>query len=196
MSELGPTAACATTLRVTPRGSVVPFEYWFDAETHLPMRVVETAGPVTTTTRYADYRDLEGLRVAFSETSRSSLNNATAQILDRFRRNPDDLRRARPQAPIDGRTTSASQTEPKRASRSTSSITASTSTSCSTVSDRTASCSTPVAGTSSIPPLHMRSPRRLPAPYRSPRRPSDGAACFSPSRRYIAAGETDADFVR
>ncbi len=90
-------------VRVTPRGSVVPFEYWFDAETHLPMRVVETVGPVTTTTRYADYRDLEGLRVAFSETSRSSLNNATTQILDRFRRNPDDLAEhvRKPQSTVD-----------------------------------------------------------------------------------------------
>jgi hypothetical protein len=90
-------------VRITPAGSSVPFEYWFDTGTHLPMRVVETAGPVTTTTLYADYRSLQGLRVAFSQTSRSSLNNATTETLDRFRRDPGGLAEhvRKPQSTVD-----------------------------------------------------------------------------------------------
>ena len=90
-------------VRVTPAGSSVPFEYWFDTGTHLPMRVVETAGPVTTTTLYADYRSLDGIRVAFSETSRTSLNNATTETLDRFRRDPNGLAEhvGKPQSTVD-----------------------------------------------------------------------------------------------
>jgi hypothetical protein len=90
-------------VRVAPAGSSVPFEYWFDTGTHLPMRVVETAGAITTTTLYADYRSLGGIRFAFSETSRSSLNNATTETLDRFRVNPDGLAEhvRKPQSRID-----------------------------------------------------------------------------------------------
>jgi len=55
-------------LQVTPKGSL-PFELWFDAATHLPMRMIATIGVSTTTTTYGDYRSIDGLRVAFSQTS-------------------------------------------------------------------------------------------------------------------------------
>ena len=50
-------------LKVTPVGGK-PFEAWFDAKTHLLARTVEGQGFQTTTTDFADYRDLAGVKVA------------------------------------------------------------------------------------------------------------------------------------
>jgi hypothetical protein len=55
-------------VNVTPKGSL-PFELWFDPATHLPMRMVATIALSTTTTTYGDYRNVDGLRVPFSQTS-------------------------------------------------------------------------------------------------------------------------------
>jgi len=63
-------------LQVTPKGSV-PFELWFDATTHLPMRMVATIGVSTTTTTYGDYRNVGGLRIAFAQTSDTDGNVST-----------------------------------------------------------------------------------------------------------------------
>jgi hypothetical protein len=53
---------------VTPKGSL-PFELWLDTTTHLPIRTVATIGVSTTTVTYGDYRNVDGLRVPFSQTS-------------------------------------------------------------------------------------------------------------------------------
>jgi hypothetical protein len=63
-------------LQVTPPGSV-PFELWFDASTHLPARLVAKIGTSTTTTTYGDYRDVDGLRVSFSQVSDTDGNVTT-----------------------------------------------------------------------------------------------------------------------
>ncbi|HEX3407998.1 MAG TPA: aspartyl protease family protein [Caulobacteraceae bacterium] len=54
-------------LKVTPVGGK-PFEAWFDAKTHLLARTVEPQGFQTTTTSFADYRDLAGVRLAGLQT--------------------------------------------------------------------------------------------------------------------------------
>jgi hypothetical protein len=63
-------------LQVTPPGSL-PFELWIDAATHLPARMVVKIGTSTTTTTYGDYRDVDGLRVSFAQTSDSDGNVTT-----------------------------------------------------------------------------------------------------------------------
>ena len=63
-------------LQVTPKGSL-PFELWFDATTHVPIRMVATIGVSTTTTTYGDYRSIDGLRVPFSQTSDTDGNVTT-----------------------------------------------------------------------------------------------------------------------
>src|SRR5581483_9719080 len=57
-------------LRVTPRGGL-PFEAWFDAGSHLLVRTVVPIGTTTTTTTYADYRNVDGLRVAFTQRTQT-----------------------------------------------------------------------------------------------------------------------------
>ncbi len=70
-------------VRVTPPQSPVPFEYWFDATSRLPVRVVETIPPVTTTTTLGGYRSAGGVQVAFSQKSTDSQGNATTLAVDR-----------------------------------------------------------------------------------------------------------------
>ena len=59
---------------IVPR-SAVPFDLWIDAASHLPARVVETAGAVTTTTDYSDYRLVRGVRIAFVQHVTTSQGN-------------------------------------------------------------------------------------------------------------------------
>ncbi len=66
-------------LQVTPPGSL-PFELWLDATTHLPARQIVKVGVSTTTTTFADYRDVDGLRVPFAQTNDSD-GNVTAVAL-------------------------------------------------------------------------------------------------------------------
>ncbi len=52
-------------VRMTPEGGR-PFVLWVDRATHLPDRAVEQAAEQTTVTRWADYRWVDGVRLAFS----------------------------------------------------------------------------------------------------------------------------------
>ena len=53
-------------LRLVPAGGR-PTELWLDAKTLLPDRTIEKVGPVTNTTFFTDYRDVQGLKVAFAQ---------------------------------------------------------------------------------------------------------------------------------
>ena len=50
-------------LTVTPKGGK-PFDAWFAADTHLLARIVEVQGPQTVTTRFSDYRTVDGVKIA------------------------------------------------------------------------------------------------------------------------------------
>ncbi len=78
-------------VRVTPPNSPVPFEYWFDATSHLLTRVVETIPPVTTTTTLRDYRSVGGVRVPFSQKSIDSQSNGTTFEIDHVDLNPTGI---------------------------------------------------------------------------------------------------------
>jgi hypothetical protein len=62
-------------VRVAVPGSIVPFDEWIDAATHLPARYVETSGGTTTTTELTDYRAVRGVRIPFAEHQSTSQGN-------------------------------------------------------------------------------------------------------------------------
>ena len=51
-------------LTITPKGGLA-FEAWFDASTHLLARTIERQGSMTVTITYADYRDVDGVKIPF-----------------------------------------------------------------------------------------------------------------------------------
>ena len=68
-------------LSITPRGSLVPFELWFDRTTHLPARAFFVNGFTTATLTFSDYRKAGGLNVPYStHTDSSDGNNSDATI--------------------------------------------------------------------------------------------------------------------
>jgi hypothetical protein len=64
-------------VRVTPAGSVVPFDVWIDRATYLPARYVETAAAITTTTLLSDYRTVAGVKLPFAVHQTSNQGNET-----------------------------------------------------------------------------------------------------------------------
>jgi hypothetical protein len=63
-------------LVVTPPQTTIPIEMWFDFTTHLPARLVQTIGDVTTTTTVSQYHSVDGLQVPFSTSFVSSDGNS------------------------------------------------------------------------------------------------------------------------
>jgi hypothetical protein len=64
-------------LTVTPPKSSVPIDVWFDKATHLPVTVVQTAGPVVTTITLADFRPVQGLMIPY-RVDTSNMNGTTS----------------------------------------------------------------------------------------------------------------------
>lgn len=64
-------------LSVAPQGGV-PFELWFDASTHLPARMIAKIGISTSTTTFSDYRSVDGLQQAYTQTSDTDGNVTTS----------------------------------------------------------------------------------------------------------------------
>jgi hypothetical protein len=68
-------------LSITPPGSLVPFELWFDRTTHLPARAFFVNGFTTATLTFSDYRKAGGLNVPYAtHTDSSDGNNSDATI--------------------------------------------------------------------------------------------------------------------
>ncbi|MGP8099884.1 MAG: aspartyl protease family protein [Candidatus Cybelea sp.] len=84
VSWLGEKTAGGTAfdvLSITPRGSLVPFELWFDRTTHLPARAFFVNGFTTATLTFSDYRKAAGLSVPYAtHTDSSDGNNSDATI--------------------------------------------------------------------------------------------------------------------
>ena len=64
-------------LTVTPPNSSVPIDVWFDKATHLPVTVVQTAGPVVTTITMADFHPVQGLMIPY-RVDTSNMNGTTS----------------------------------------------------------------------------------------------------------------------
>ncbi len=69
-------------LVVTAPGSAVPFEFWFDRSTHLPVQYVQTIGPDTVTTMLSDYRPVDGVKIPYkTHTATTSGNTIDATVV-------------------------------------------------------------------------------------------------------------------
>jgi membrane-associated protease RseP (regulator of RpoE activity) len=65
-------------LTVTPPKSSLPIDVWFDRPTHLPVEVVQKAGPVVTTVTMADFKPVDGLMIPYRvDTSTNTGNGAS-----------------------------------------------------------------------------------------------------------------------
>lgn len=62
-------------LAITPAGSKVPFELWFDQTTHLPAQAHFVNGFTTSTQTFSDYRRINGLNYAYGGAFKSSDGN-------------------------------------------------------------------------------------------------------------------------
>ncbi len=65
-------------LVVTPPKSSVPIDVWFDRATHLPVVVVQTTGPLVSTTTMTDFRSVHGLMTPYRVDTSTSDGNSTS----------------------------------------------------------------------------------------------------------------------
>jgi hypothetical protein len=76
-------------LTVTPPNSSVPIDVWFDQATHLPVKAVQTAGPVGTTITMADFRPVQGLMIPY-RVDTSAMSGTTSFTATSVEVNPSD----------------------------------------------------------------------------------------------------------
>jgi hypothetical protein len=86
-------------LRITPVGSKVPFELWFDSATHLPAKALFVNGFTTATTTFSDYRRVHGVMIPYKQHVESSDGNNADVAVHRVAVNPPGAQAAlaRPQ---------------------------------------------------------------------------------------------------
>ena len=64
-------------LKVTPPKSSVPIDIWFDRATHLPVKMVETAGPAVTIVTMADFKPMHGLMIPYHVSTSANGNDSS-----------------------------------------------------------------------------------------------------------------------
>jgi hypothetical protein len=75
-------------LTVTPPRSSLPIDVWFDRATHLPVEVVQTAGPMVTTITMADFELVDGLMIPYRVDTSTNTGNSTSFTATRVEANP------------------------------------------------------------------------------------------------------------
>ena len=75
-------------LSVTPPKSSLPIEVWFDRATHLPVRMVQTAGPMVTTTTLADFKPVDGLMIPYRVDTSTNTGDMTSFTANSVEANP------------------------------------------------------------------------------------------------------------
>jgi membrane-associated protease RseP (regulator of RpoE activity) len=75
-------------LTVTPPKSSLPIDVWFDRATHLPVKVVQTAGPMVTTITMADFKPVDGLMIPYRVDTSTNTGNSTSFTATRVEANP------------------------------------------------------------------------------------------------------------
>ena len=76
-------------LTVTPPNSSVPIDVRFDKATHLPVTVVQTAGPLVTTITMADFHPVQGLMIPY-RVDTSNMNGTTSFTVTSVEVDPPD----------------------------------------------------------------------------------------------------------
>jgi hypothetical protein len=75
-------------LTVTPRESSVPIDVYFDRATHLPVKMVQRAGPALTVITMADFKPVEGLMVPYRVDTSTNTGNDTSFTATSVEANP------------------------------------------------------------------------------------------------------------
>jgi hypothetical protein len=75
-------------LTVTPRKSSLPIDVWFDRVTHLPVKAVQTAGPMVTTITMANFRPVDGLMIPYRVDTSTNTGNSTSFTATKVEANP------------------------------------------------------------------------------------------------------------
>ncbi len=65
-------------LTVTPPKSSLPVDVWFDRATHLPVKAVQTAGPMVTIMTMDDFRPVQGLMIPYRVGTSTNTGNSTS----------------------------------------------------------------------------------------------------------------------
>jgi membrane-associated protease RseP (regulator of RpoE activity) len=65
-------------LSVTPPKSSLPVDVWFDRATHLPVKAVQTAGPMVTIMTMDDFRPVHGLMIPYRVGTSTNTGNSTS----------------------------------------------------------------------------------------------------------------------
>jgi len=76
-------------LTVTPPKSGLPIDLWFDRTTHLPVKMVQIAGPLVTTMTLANFKPVAGLMIAY-RVDTSAMAGDTSFTATRVEANPPD----------------------------------------------------------------------------------------------------------
>ncbi|HLY03571.1 MAG TPA: aspartyl protease family protein [Candidatus Cybelea sp.] len=75
-------------LTVTPPKSSLPIGVWFDRATHLPVEVLQTAGPMVTTTTMTDFRPVDGLMIPYRVDTSTNTGNSSSFTATAVEANP------------------------------------------------------------------------------------------------------------
>ena len=77
-------------LTATPPKSSLPIDVWFDRATHLPVKVVQTAGPLVTTITVGDFKPVDGLMIPYRVDTSMSTGDSTSFAATNVEANPPD----------------------------------------------------------------------------------------------------------
>jgi hypothetical protein len=75
-------------LTVTPPKSSLPIDVCFDRATHLPVEVVQTAGPMTTTITMGDFKPVDGLMIPYRVETSTNTGDSTSFTATSVEANP------------------------------------------------------------------------------------------------------------
>lgn len=75
-------------LSVTPPKSSLPIEVWFDRATHLPVKMVQAAGPMVTITTLADFKPVDGLMIPYRVDTSTNSGDMTSFTANSVEANP------------------------------------------------------------------------------------------------------------
>lgn len=75
-------------LTVTPPKSHLPIDVWFDRATHLPVKAVQTAGPMVTTITMADFKPVDGLMIPYRVDTATNAGDSTSFTATGVEANP------------------------------------------------------------------------------------------------------------
>jgi len=75
-------------LTVTPLKSRLPIDIWFDRATDLPIKAVQTAGPMVTTITMADFKPVGGLMIPYRVGTSTNMGDSTSFTATSVEANP------------------------------------------------------------------------------------------------------------